>query len=259
MKLYIVTLLLDGMPWLPCHLPVFNQLNTEIADWEWHVIEGVAAPVADTSWCKPMEPRVSNDGSHEYMRELQHYHPRVRHYFQKEWPGKTFMLNHALANMKESGVLLEVDVDEIWKTWQIERIIESISVRQDLDHLKFHCRYFLGPNKIITSKNTYGNHDAYEWIRAWRYTPGTFFTCHEPPRYGSQQKTESQDAVDGWIGPFQHYAYATEKQVAFKEQYYGYAGAVEQWKALQANTVWPCNAKNFLKWITDETVVDILK
>lgn len=257
MKLHIVTLLLDGMPWLPCHLPVFNQLSIP---WDWSVIEGVAAPVADTSWCKRIEPRVSNDGSHEYMRELQHYHPRVRYYFQKEWPGKTFMLNHALANIHEHGILLEVDVDEIWTAQQIENIVRMFENHEDIDYAQFHCRYFLGPNKIITSKNTYGNHDAYEWYRAWRYTPGVFFKCHEPPVYGERSLVGATHVTtDKEVGPFQHYAYATERQVAFKEQYYGYAGAVEQWKALQANTVWPCKAKDFLKWITDETVVDILK
>lgn len=257
MNLHIVTLLHNGMPWLPIHISNFNRLRG--INWDWSVIEGRSNAVADTAWVKQMPPSLSTDGSHEYMLELAARHPRVRHFHRASWPGKTFQLNQALSALTTPGILLECDVDEIWLPEQIETLCKMFEAHQDRDHAYFHCRYFLGANKVITSQNTYGNHDAYEWLRAWRYTPGTFFTCHEPPKYGQMRKpfTHAETESNGLV--FDHYAYATEAQVAAKEEYYKYPGAVEQWRRLQDNQHWPVKAKDFLKWITDETVVDILK
>ncbi len=47
---------------------------------------------------------------------------------------------------------------------------------------------------------------------------------------------------------FQHFAYATEKDVSFKEQYYGYRDATSRWRALQARKG-PIQAKRFLRWV----------
>lgn len=88
------------------------------------------------------------------------------------------------------------------------------------------------------------------------------FISHEPPKLDgdfrsafSHQETERAGLV------FNHYAYATEQQVAFKSAYYGsesnrngfkYKDAVANWKRLQANTKWPVNdLKEFLPWVGD--------
>ena len=47
------------------------------------------------------------------------------------------------------------------------------------------------------------------------------------------KETEALDLV------FQHYAYTTEAQLRLKELYYGYSGAVDQWKTLQAHRSCP--------------------
>jgi hypothetical protein len=43
----------------------------------------------------------------------------------------------------------------------------------------------------------------------------------------------SQDEMEACGAVFHHMAYVTEAQVAFKESYYGYKGAVAQWQVLQ--------------------------
>jgi hypothetical protein len=56
---------------------------------------------------------------------------------------------------------------------------------------------------------------------------------------------------------FQHFAYATEPQIVFKEEYYGYKGALNGWRALQAVTDFPVPLKNYFPWVRDETMVDL--
>ena len=41
MKVYFFTIVLDGMPFITHHLPVFNRLSF---DWEWRIVEGVELP-----------------------------------------------------------------------------------------------------------------------------------------------------------------------------------------------------------------------
>jgi hypothetical protein len=55
---------------------------------------------------------------------------------------------------------------------------------------------------------------------------------------------------------FQHYAYATREQVQFKEDYYGYRGAVARWEALQGAGEFPVMLRDYFPWVRDETQVD---
>jgi len=52
--------------------------------------------------------------------------------------------------------------------------------------------------------------------------------------------------------------YALEKQVEFKERYYGYTHAVQYWRELQHATL-PTFLRNYLPWVTDDTVVDTIQ
>ncbi|MEJ2041201.1 MAG: glycosyltransferase family 9 protein, partial [Desulfosarcinaceae bacterium] len=66
------------------------------------------------------------------------------------------------------------------------------------------------------------------------------WTAHEPPTLtdrsgrdvGRLNPFSRSETMAQGIG-FQHYAYVLESQVRFKEAYYGYKGAVAQWRALQ--------------------------
>ncbi|HEY0455673.1 MAG TPA: methyltransferase domain-containing protein, partial [Verrucomicrobiae bacterium] len=63
------------------------------------------------------------------------------------------------------------------------------------------------------------------------------------------KETDALDLV------FQHYAYATEAQLQFKEQYYGYPNAVAEWKKLQAAKL-PARLSDHLTWVKDGAMVN---
>ena len=65
-------------------------------------------------------------------------------------------------------------------------------------------------------------------------------------------ETEAQSLI------FQHFAYATEQQVKFKELYFGYKGAVEKWRLLQQTLEFPVYLRDYFSWVKDETQVDLV-
>lgn len=252
--IHFVTIALDALPYLSFHIQMMNRLRVP---WRWHIIEGTALPLKDTSWVTGIPPRLSEDGTTEYLQNLSS-HPNVTIVQKPSWPGKTAMVNHALSFCHTPGLLWQLDADEIWQAQDIETIYNAFQSNPRKNCARFHARYFLGQNIIITSDNTYGNHFG-EWVRCWRYFPGMKFKKHEPPVI--MPMAENAFSVEQTLAmgvEFDHYAYATIDQVALKEKYYGYTGAVDQWLKLQQNTVWPCRAGKFLKWITDETICDRL-
>jgi cellulose synthase/poly-beta-1,6-N-acetylglucosamine synthase-like glycosyltransferase len=122
MKLHIVTIVLDGMPTLPALFFNFNALKV---DWHWTIIEGAAANTSCTYWCNKQAPRLSEDGTHEFLQMISS-HPRVRIVSTVFWPGgKVQMFNHALDQIKEEGVLLQCDADEVWQAWQLDRLVDA--------------------------------------------------------------------------------------------------------------------------------------
>jgi hypothetical protein len=226
--LNFVTIVLDGMPWITSHIQAFNRLKTP---WHWYVIEGAASNTHCTYWCKPQSPRLSNDGTTQYLDGLVQ-HPRVTVIRQHIWDGKVSMCNSALAKIKEPCVLMQIDSDELWTTEQIEKIRWLIE-NQSVSLMNFYCNYFIGPN-IVTTDNTGA------WVRAWRFNPGMKFASHEPPNLvGTHGAPMDRNTTKAHGLVFDHMSYVTEASVAFKEQFYGYSGAVEQWKRFQKNTTWP--------------------
>lgn len=250
MKIHFFTIVLDGMPWITHHLPIFNSLP-DLVEWDWTIVQGVAAPVKDTSWCKHIGARLSMDGTSEYLASIGN-HPRVRVHSKPIWVGgKVSMCNLALQTMNDSGLLWEIDSDELWTMDQIVHV-NSIMEKPYWDFCRFRCRYFVGHNIVVDHIPGTWTNNASMWDRVWRFSPGMQFKTHEPPELVNQGKR----MFLGWEEEalwFQHYAYATEEQVRFKEKYYGYAGAVEGWKRLQKNTVWPVRLTYFFSWVKDGT------
>lgn len=251
MKLCLFTIVLDGMRFLPAQFYTFNRLRIP---WMWYVVEGAAANVADTSWCCRQSPRLSNDGTTQFMDELSRSHPNVKHFPKAWWEGgKVQMCNRALEAIHEPCVLMQMDADEMWTAEQLERIVAKFE-HSNIAAARFYCNYFVGPNIVTIGENCYGNNPG-EWLRAWRFTPGMTFERHEPPVlrgvdgvYLYREDTRG----DGLV--FDHYAYTFYEQVAYKEQFYGYTHAMQRWCRLQANTQWPCKLKEFLPWVDDRVL-----
>ncbi len=247
LPLHIVTLALDAYPLLPIHLANLNRYQEP---WTWHIVHGTAANTGSTKWCRRIASGLSTDGTTELLRSWRG-HPRIRIYERPVWHGgKDEMFNYALGHINEPCVLLQADADEFWLPGQYAKLVWMLSAFRELRCARFFCQYFVGPNIVITSEHSYGNRPT-EWLRAWRFEPGMTLVSHEPPiMHGATLPVAQREdtRTEGLV--FQHWAYAYEWQVAFKERFYGYANAVQHWRRLQANTQWPiANLRDFLPWV----------
>lgn len=255
MKIHFFTIVLDGLPWIASHYPMMRQLPFK---WTWHVVEGVAAPVKCTFWCKPLKPRLSEDGTTQYLKSLT-FDGRVKLYQKERWEGKIEMVNAPLREIKEECLLWQIDSDEIWTAEQVGRVRQMFLQQPNKTSALFFCRYFMGPDIVTVGANSYGNTGEHEWRRVWRINPGEIFTTHEPPVIGGRKERDfprTETAEAGLI--FDHFAYALEKTLAFKQQYYGansgwYKNALADWRRLQTNESWPVKRlKDFIPWVDEK-------
>ncbi len=264
MNLNVFTIVLNGMPTLPSIFFALNALPRQ-QPWHWYVVEGASLNVNCTAWCRNQEPTLSTDGTSEFLDMLAS-HPRVTVIRKDLWTGgKVEMCNAALAEMRDPGVLMQIDADEIWQTPQLQEIVEMFEVNPRYMTARFYCRYFVGPDLITGGTNCYGNKSG-EWLRAWRFAPGCRFIKHEPPvlteppaylggLHFAREETMQRKLI------FNHYSYAFENQVAYKMLFYGYGEqGLVQWRALQQlhKSVFPQKLKDFFHWADGGAVVNKL-
>lgn len=242
--LSVLTIVLDGLPFLKQQWAEYQKLTCE---WHLAVVEGAAMNTRCTKWCRPQQPRLSNDGTTEFLDSIKS-HPNVTVIRRESWQGKVAMCNAGLEQLPP-GILVTPDSDELWTADQLERIVDLFDLHPAADRAEFFCNYYVGPQIVTLGERSYGNKPG-EWARAWRFTGKERFLTHEPPilagRTGSlitREETRKQGLV------FDHFAYALEKQVAYKEGYYGYKDAVKHWKRLQEAAVWPVRLKDYLPWV----------
>lgn len=252
MKLVIFTIVLDGMPFIQWHLPIFQKLK---CDWKWIVVEGTAQNKCSTKWCQPQKERHSNDGTLEYLESIKDDRISVH---KGRWQSKDGMVEFATMGIKESCILMQIDADEIYKPETIDKIVQLFEKDNELWEICMPCRFFVGKNLICVGENCWSNRE-FEWARAWRFQPGDRFKSHEPPileprRGYTYWRKESQN--HGLT--FDHYAYALKKQVEYKEQFYGYKGLTNQWMALQKCDVFPQQLNRFFPFVDDRVIVDRL-
>lgn len=257
MRLIIFTIVLDGEPFIERHLPVFEQLSIP---WEWRIAEGRAANTHCTKWCSSQNPRLSRDGTSEYLNQISS-HPNVRVFRRQLWDGKVSMCNACLRGIEEECALLQADVDEFFTAEQMERMVNLLNERPSVMRALFWCRYWLGRNIVSTSRGGFGNRAIGEWLRLFRYRPGQIFSRHEPPVLGGNQGlTLSRDETKSLGLVFDHFAYALESTVEEKQSYYQYQDAVKHWKRLQENTKWPVlNLQSFLPWVGPNASADLFE
>ncbi|MDQ2102460.1 glycosyltransferase family protein, partial [Azospirillum isscasi] len=276
LPVHFLTIVLNGDPFIRYHLDVFRQLPFP---WRWHIVEGVAELVNDTAWSVTQGGRVpqdlhrdgrSSDGTSAYLDRIAAEEPERVSVYRKPpglfWHGKLEMVSAPLAAMTEDCLLWQIDADELWTAEQIARAHRMFLDAPSRTAALYLCHFFVGPSLVLDRLDGYGNHRAYEWLRTWRYRPGDFWHSHEPPRLmralpdggaadlgAANPFLHEETAAGGLV--FQHFAYATKEQVAFKEVYYGYGGAVRRWDALQAagrdagGGALPL--RDFFPWVTD--------
>jgi hypothetical protein len=267
------TIVLNGMPFLRHHLPILQQLTVP---WEWHIAEGLAELKHDTAWSvrrrwsirKPFRLQScgwlphqfhtegrSIDGTTEYLDEIAQADSRVKVFrtpLGTYWDGKREMVRATYAGINTETLLWQVDSDELWTVDQIHKVHAMFAASPDKMAARYWCHYYVGPELEILDRNCYGNGPD-GWIRTWRTRPGDVWEAHEPPllvrdgvplcsRSFLQDETERQGLV------FEHYAYVTEQQVAFKEAYYGYSSALRHWRKLQTAKP-PMQLHRYLPWV----------
>jgi glycosyltransferase involved in cell wall biosynthesis len=277
LQVHFFTIVLNGEPWIRYHEQVLAKLSF---NWHWHIIEGVASLSHDTAWSTAAGGRIENDihrsgrskdGTSEYLDDLAARFPDNVTVYRlppgEFWEGKRAMVNAPLPNIREECLLWQIDVDELWTPEQIETIRSRFIAEPTRSAAYYWCWYFVGPDKVISTRYNYAQNPAQEWLRTWRFVPGDHWAAHEPPTLVRPQPSNAppvnvadinafrHDETEAFGAVFQHYAYASEEQARFKESYYGYAGAVAQWRALQASKGAGFLA-DYLSWVTDRTMYD---
>jgi hypothetical protein len=232
MKKIAFTLVLNGMPFIRQQAEIIPKIFDH-----WYIIEGYALPVKDTAWCKNIDITkftnngLSNDGTTEFLNTLPDNVTIIRKEPGSFWNGKTEMCNSFMAD-----------------------VVLDYASKSDLHGMLFKCNYYVGDNLVLQGDNCYGNNKD-EWMRLWKIGNPTHFVSHEPPRVSGLTSflNKSFTASKGWV--FDHYAYVNENQLKFKEDYYGYKGAVNNWKRLQNQTVFPVNLRDYFTWVNDHSKV----
>ena len=277
LPVHFFTIVVNGMPFIQHHLDTFRKLPY---NWHWHIIEGIADLVHDTAWGKKNggfipdnlhNNGLSVDGTTEYLDEIQRKYPNNVTVYRKGggkfWDGKLEMVNAPIANLPDNALLWQVDSDEIWTTGQVHGLSNLFSKDPSRTAAMFWCHYFTGPELVISTRNCYAQNPAQEWLRAWNYKKGMGWAAHEPPVLCT--RNEKGEVVNvATIKPylhaeteqaglvFQHFAYTTEAQLRFKEDYYGYKGALDQWNALNNAPSFPVKLSDYFPWVHDGTEVN---
>ena len=268
--------MLNGEPFIRYHLGMLRELPFR---WHWHVVEGVASLVHDTAWSVAGGGHVDSgahqgglsiDGTTAYLDEIAALEPdRISLYRPSPgefWAGKRAMVSVPLPNIREECLLWELDADELWTCEQISRMRQLFIEQPERTAAFYWCDFFVGPEAVITTRYNYAQNPSVDWQRTWRFRPGDRWDAHEPPTLirshrGDLGKARPflQDETERVGAVFQHYAYATEEQVRFKETYYGYAGALAGWRALQhaIGAGGPVRLGDYLPWVPDDTLADI--
>jgi glycosyltransferase involved in cell wall biosynthesis len=272
LPVHFFTIVLNGEPFIRYHLDIFRRLPFR---WHWHIVEGVASLVHDTGWSAAagghVDAAVHRDGlSVDEIAAAES--GRITLYRKLDgtfWEGKREMVSAPLACIAEECLLWEVDADELWTAEQIASVHRLFQDDRARSAAYYWCHYMPAPGAVVATRYNYSQNPAFEWLRTWRFQPRDFWESHEPPilmrptRLGNvdvakirpflHDETEAAGAV------FQHFAYATEEQVRFKETYYGYRGALARWQELTKavdSSRGPLRLGDYLPWVPDDTLVD---
>jgi hypothetical protein len=254
MRLHIISIIKNGQPWVERHLPIFEATGL---DWTWHISEGTADNVLDTSWCAKPEPGLSTDGTTAYLNSIS-THPRVRLYRKDLWAGKLEMIQASRPYIGSDCVVFTVDVDEEWRSEDIVKMVRAFERKHQIMSARFWCTFLLGPKIKAVTQSGWSNRPT-EWHRMWRGRKSARWQSHEPPVYDSNRGLiMDRDETKALGIQFLHHAYELRSQLVTKERSYQYPGAVAQWESLQKNTKWPLeNLSDYLSWVGPNVGADI--
>ena len=259
MKKIAFTIVLNGMKFLPEQMERIPDMFDK-----WYIIEGPVKPINCTSWCKEIPPQyindvnMSSDGTYEYLNEINNpkievVRPPKTNNIHRHWNGKVEMCNSFMDNV-ENSILMQVDMDEFWSNKVLADMFNWCEQYNGPKTLRFKCNFFVGEDLITAGEHCYGDM-PYEWDRLWIINEKTNWKSHEPPSLNRLALSYDKEFTTDKNWGFRHYAYKYEEQVKFKEDYYGYVGAVDGWKRLQNETKFPVYLRDYFPWVNDHTQV----
>lgn len=209
--LVVVTLVLNGMPFIRHHIDELTKLDLA---WQWHIIEGVAAGRADRFRPYSTSPIPDSyytsdgrsvDGTSSYIDSLaQRFLGKVFVHRRALWRDKVEMMNVALAHVSASiltgssevdsktvkarldTVLMEIDVDELWTANQISTAYALLRKRR-APCAYFHCHFHITPELLTATKQGYSHRNEIEWLRMWVFQPGMLWVAHAPPKLAAKE------------------------------------------------------------------------
>ncbi len=231
------------MPFIERQLEVLERLTIP---WRWVVAEGAAMNTKCTSWCKPQKPRLSKDGTSEFLLSIIN-HPNVIVLRSPRWEGKVEMFRSMTAMIEQPCALAQIDADEFYTPHQLETVVRLFERDAQLNMIRERHHYRFGHHLAATAKD--GTQFTGDWMRFWRFYPGMDWQSHEPPVLGGNRGKVMLPDESLKLGIYaDHYAYVMESQVAYKESYYGYRNAVKLWMALQSMRRFPVPTRQFIPW-----------
>lgn len=228
---FAFTIVLNGL-----HHLKHNDYYLRVLDMVdmWAVAEGACNNTGSTQWCNPMPEEYhhngrSIDGTIEFLMDLESQNNNIVVVQSTGlWKNKDSMVNAAVSKLPNNGTnhLWQIDVDEQWTKDKMKRA-ESILDYMGADCAEFFCNYEMGNG--YRAIGSWGEGKGLPYRRLWKWK-GQEFESHEPP------------VLSGGNGHtvllpqrFNHYAYYFEKDVVFKDKWYGgHSGIYGGWKKIQS-------------------------
>src|SRR5262249_317552 len=145
-------------------------------------------------------------GTSEYLDDLAKRLPGRVTIYRKPlgefWDGKLEMVNAPLTNIKEHCLLWEMDCDQLWTAQQVVAVHEAFKNNPERSSAWYWCWYFVGADKVLSTRNNYAQNPRQEWLRTWRFAPGDRWMAHEPPKLMRRLMWRGVDV--GQLHPFGH-------------------------------------------------------
>ena len=217
MKISYITIVLNGMPFLPYCLEAMLSFAHEII-----VVEG-AVP---NCMFAANEDGSSKDGTVEFLQEFSSGKSNVK-IIRGKWPGKCEMQNEALKYTTGDYVWL-VDSDEFYRKTDISKIIRMLDENNTISQINFiPSNFWKGFDYIFDCPEFHTF--PYHYRRLFKNKQGAKFCTHRPPTMVWEERgisTEQMNLVSAEVIrdlgiSLLHYSYVLPKQVWQKNEFYG--------------------------------------
>lgn len=217
------------------HLKHNNQSEKILSMCDkWIVVEGASRSNGSTKWCKEFPNHLhkngaSVDGTREYLYDFSQKNENLVYIPSTGfWDSKDEQVNHAIAEVRkitDRCFLWEIDADEQWEPETMDAAEKELRLTGSKAGA-FRADCYIGKN--LMAIGDWGEAKTYGYTRLWDWE-GENFICHEPPLIESMPRKDPTMLSQR----FRHYNYYFEKDVEFKDQWYGgHEGILERWKLL---------------------------